>query len=222
MIIQIYEISSVNEAVQISGVGADHIGLVVGNIGYENEVRPYKAREIILGVPKNKKSVLMVLSNDLNEIRETIKGTEPNILHIAANLEEISPDQIILIKKEFPNLELMRTIPVIGEESVVAAMMYDGLYDYFQLDTKDNESGKIGVTGKTHDWEISRKIVESVKTKVILSGGLGSGNVEEAIKIVKPYGVNSKTKTDKIGGKEKDLIKVKTFVEKVRLVNQKI
>ncbi len=218
MIVQICEITSVNEAVQISGVGADYVGLVVGNIGYANEVRPYKAREIILGIPKNKKSVLLVLSNNVNEIVDTIKETEPNILHISSNLEDILPDQIEQIRKSFPTLEIMRTIPVIGEESVVAAMMYDGLYDYFQLDTKDKVTGKIGTTGKTHDWQISKKIVESVKTRVILSGGLGIDNVEEAMNIVKPYGVNSKTKTDKIGINEKDLIKVKNFIEKAKSI----
>lgn len=53
---------------------------------------------------------------------------------------------------------------------------------------------QIGALGVTHDCSISRKIVESARTAVIL--GLGSDNVVEAIRIVGPAGVDSKTRTD--------------------------
>jgi phosphoribosylanthranilate isomerase len=59
---------------------------------------------------------------------------------------------------------------------------------------------------------VSRKIVESVTIPVILAGGLGPDNVAEAISCVKPFGVDSKTKTDKTGSHEKDIEKVKEFV----------
>ncbi len=215
-LIQIYEITNVNEAIRIAGIGADHIGVTVGDGSYQNEVRPFRAKEIFLSLPKEKKGIARTFSPDPHIIGNIIRQSEPDILHIAANIEDLMPNQIDNLKKEFPSTEFMRTIPVVGEESVVAAMMYDSLYDYILLDTKDDKLGQIGSTGKTHDWSISTKIVESITTKVILAGGLGADNVEEAIKKVKPYGVMSKTKTDKIGGREKDLIKVKMFVDKVK------
>ena len=46
---------------------------------------------------------------------------------------------------------------------------------------------------------ISRRIVELVRTPVILAGGLGPDNVAEAILVVRPAGVDSKTKTDQSG-----------------------
>jgi phosphoribosylanthranilate isomerase len=110
----------------------------------------------------------------------------------------------------------MRTIPVIDESSIDLAREYDGIADYLLLDTFKKE--QIGATGQIHNWQISKKIVESVKTPVILAGGLGPDNVEEAIKIVKPTGVDSKTKTDKTNGKGKDLEKVKKFVLKAKSI----
>jgi phosphoribosylanthranilate isomerase len=48
----------------------------------------------------------------------------------------------------------------------------------------------LGGTGETHDWAISRQIVERCPLPVFLAGGLSSANVEEAIRTVKPFGVD--------------------------------
>lgn len=46
---------------------------------------------------------------------------------------------------------------------------------------------------------------------MILAGGLGPDNVQEAIRSVQPAGVDSKTKTDSEGTHSKDLVKVEAF-----------
>ena len=53
----------------------------------------------------------------------------------------------------------------------------------------------IGASGQTHDWNIDAEIVKSVNAKVIEAGGLGPDNVADAIKKIRPYGVDSLTKT---------------------------
>ena len=64
----------------------------------------------------------------------------------------------------------------------------------------------------TNDWNIDREIVEKVSIPVILAGGLGPENVEDAIKAVHPDGVDSLTKTsDKENG-----VLVRKNIEKVR------
>ena len=68
----------------------------------------------------------------------------------------------------------------------------------------------------THDWTISRRIVEAVHIPVILAGGLGPDNVAEAIRTVRPAGVDSKTKTDRDGSNAKDLDRVRRFHEAAR------
>ena len=75
----------------------------------------------------------------------------------------------------------------------------------------------VGATGKTHDWEISRQIVEAVDIPVILAGGLTRENVSEAIRIVSPAGVDSNTATNLPNNPvEKDMERVRRFVEAVR------
>jgi phosphoribosylanthranilate isomerase len=71
----------------------------------------------------------------------------------------------------------------------------------------------IGALGVTHDWSISRRIAQLVRTPVILAGGLAPDNVAEAIDVVRPAGVDSKTKTDQDGSHRKDLDRVRRFNE---------
>ena len=47
-----------------------------------------------------------------------------------------------------------------------------------------------GGTGKVHDWSISRRIVAAVPLPVFLAGGLTPENVGEAIRTVRPFGVD--------------------------------
>jgi phosphoribosylanthranilate isomerase len=76
---------------------------------------------------------------------------------------------------------------------------------------------QIGGLGRTHDWSISRRIVDEVGVPVILAGGLDADNVVAAIAAVRPAGVDSKTKTDRADGNGKDLDKVRRFVTAAKL-----
>jgi phosphoribosylanthranilate isomerase len=212
MIIQIYEVNNPLEAQQIAVCGVDHIGVVVGKGDFPREVSIEQAREIFDSLLKDKKRVALSLSNELEYIVKIVRNANPDILHLGAALELLSPHDVQILKDNFPLLKIMRSIPVTGEERIKAAQEYDGIADYLLLDSHNPGDKQIGALGKTHDWTISRKIVASVKTPVILAGGLGPDNVLEAIQTVHPAGVDSKTKTDRSDGDGKDIEKVKEFV----------
>jgi phosphoribosylanthranilate isomerase len=107
----------------------------------------------------------------------------------------------------------MRSIPVIGPESIELAKSYDGVADLLLLDSHEPGDRQVGALGPTHDWTISRQIVASVRVPVILAGGLGPDNVAAAIAAVRPAGVDSKTLTDRDDGSHrKDLHRVREFV----------
>jgi len=108
---------------------------------------------------------------------------------------------------------LMRSIPIVDEASIALARSYEGIADFLLLDSHRESDRQIGALGVTHDWSISRRIVEAVKIPVILAGGLGPNNVAEAIRAVRPAGVDSKTKTDRDGSHQKDLDRVRRFQE---------
>ena len=216
MIVQIYETQNCEEAKKLVEAGVDHIGVLVGNGEYPRELGLEQAKDIFRCVTGHAKRVVLSLSKHLQAIAEIVKKTNPDILHLGTIPESLSPEDVQTLKKQFPNLKIMRSIPVNDEESVELAKQYDGVADYLLLDTQKKDDTQVGATGETHDWSISKKIVESVGAPVILAGGLGPDNVAIAVAVVKPFGVDSKTKTDKMGSHEKEIETVREFVNRAK------
>ena len=115
------------------------------------------------------------------------------------------------IRSALPDILIFSVVHVIDEHSVDTALGYEGLADYILLDSGKPSKGVLGGTGEVHNWNLSRIIVERLKTPVFLAGGLNPGNVAEAIFSVKPYGVDlcSGLRTND----ELDPIKLNTFIE---------
>jgi len=213
MIVQIYEASNPEEAKQLTSLGVDHVGVLVGTGKFPRELNFEEAKKIFKALPKEAKGVALTLDWKTENIIRLIEEAEPDILQIGTFLENFLLKDVQELKNRFPDLKIMRAIPVVDEEIIKIAKSYDGIADFLLLDSYKKGDSAIGATGKPHDWAISQKIVETVKIPVILAGGLGPDNVGEAIEKVRPAGVDSKTKTDRVIGEGKDLEKVKEFVK---------
>jgi phosphoribosylanthranilate isomerase len=133
------------------------------------------------------------------------------------------------IIKEKTNIPIIKTlfIPLHGEDSGGKALNMNSVssllekvnlleetevVDSILLDTA--KSGKPGGTGCVHDWALSRRISEQTRLPLILAGGLKPENVQEAIRAVSPYAVDTASGVETRG--KKDAIKIKSFIEKVR------
>lgn len=49
---------------------------------------------------------------------------------------------------------------------------------------------ELGGTGRIHNWDLSKKIRESIKIPLFLAGGLNKENVKQAIDYVQPFGLD--------------------------------
>jgi phosphoribosylanthranilate isomerase len=78
-------------------------------------------------------------------------------------------------------------------------------------------SSILGGTGETFDWQNERKRIEEIASlgRVIVAGGLTPDNVPEAMRILKPWGVDVSSGVESKPGK-KDTAKVQAFVAAVR------
>ena len=218
VIVQIYEVSSTDEAAALSRLGVDHVGVLVGDGAFPREQSIEDAKKILAAIATPSKGSVLSLSTDLRLIRRVVSALRPPILHLGAAADLLLPSHVATLKIEFPDLTIMRSIPVVGPESVALAAAYDGVADLLLLDSHTAGDKQIGALGITHDWDLDRRIVEEVRIPVIIAGGLGPQNVADAIASVRPAGVDSKTKTDKEDGSHtKDLAKVKRFLEAARL-----
>jgi phosphoribosylanthranilate isomerase len=217
MLVQIYEISSPEEAIALGGLGVDHIGVLVGEGEFPRERTIDQARLIFSAIPASSKGVALLLSADVRFIEHVISELKPTILHLGASTDLLTPSTVRELKKQCRSLTVMRSIPVVGEESIAIAKSYDGVADMLLLDSHRAGDRQIGALGITHSWEIDRKIVESVRIPIFIAGGLGPDNVIDAIRTVQPAGVDSKTKTDRDDGSHtKDLQKIRRFVTQAK------
>ncbi len=212
MLVQIYEVQNPEEALAVARLGVDHIGVLVGDGRFPRELSPARAKAIFAAVPPGAKRVALSLSADLEEVVRIVEETHPDIIQIQAAIEDFSVAMTRALKTRCPKTPIMRAIPVIDETSIEIAQFYEGVADLLLLDSYDPGTNQFGALGRTHDWRLSRRIVESTGIPVILAGGLGPENVAEAIAAVGPAGVDSKTRTDRPDGTGKDLEKVRTFV----------
>lgn len=211
MLVQIYETGSAEEARALAAAGVDHVGVLVGRGAFPRERSVAEARAIFAALPRRAKRVALSLSPDLGEIARVIEQAGPDIIHLGASAERFGAAMSAEVKRGYPGVRLMRSIPVVDEASIAFAKAHERIADFLLLDSHAPGDAQIGALGRTHDWRISRRIVETVAVPAILAGGLGPENVAEAIRAVRPAGGDSKTMTDVPGTHAKNIEAVRAF-----------
>jgi phosphoribosylanthranilate isomerase len=252
LIVQIYEIQTPTEAEIILELGVDHIGSVV--LSETEWKNPEIYDTVRLAQSAGCRSSLIPLFNTFDQpesVRQVLRYYQPDIIHFCDSLSDgmgirdVCRKMIDLqkiVKKEFPEIAIMRSIPIAQSEfahqvpTFELAVLFETVSDYFLTDTLIVESaaplapstteqpvsGFIGITGRTCNWEVARQLVENTRIPVILAGGISPENVEESLTLVRPAGVDSCTGTNAIDdcGQsirfKKDPEKVKRLVEAVR------
>lgn len=96
------------------------------------------------------------------------------------------------LNTHLPDTKIVQVIHVIDESSIEDALRISNDVDALLLDSGNPSlSTKIlGGTGNTHDWSLSRKIVEQSPIPVFLAGGLRARNVKQAMEEVQPFGLD--------------------------------
>lgn len=216
MVVQIYSMTSVTDAVATADAGADLIGMVIAEPDVVPEaIGPDLARSILAAIHPRARGVALSLSDDRDEICATVDAVRPDILHVAAR--EIEPEDCAWIRRRIAPVMLMRAIAVRAGETLTEADAHQDCVDYLMLDSGAKGRPFAGATGETHDWSISRAVVERSRVPVILAGGLSADNVAAAIAAVRPWGVDSFTHTDVPGRRgKKDPARVRAFVTAAR------
>ncbi len=115
-------------------------------------------------------------------------------------VDELEKREYQMLRNELPNVKLVQVIHVIDENSVKEAIEISKYVDAILLDSGNpNLSVKeLGGTGRTHNWDLSRKIRNSISIPLFLAGGLNKDNVRQAIEAVQPFGLDlcSSVRTD--------------------------
>jgi len=96
------------------------------------------------------------------------------------------------IREAIPHVKLVQVIHVLDEKAVQEAIEISEWVDAILLDSGNpNLSTKVlGGTGKTHNWDLSKKIRENISIPTYLAGGINKDNIRNAIEHVQPYGID--------------------------------
>jgi phosphoribosylanthranilate isomerase len=207
------------EALAVIEAGVDHIGVTPSAIGLPGEIDIPTARAIVDATAGRAVRVALSVERDLDAIVAMTTAVGPDVLHLCGEVGEVTPDDVAALRARLPGVRIMQAISVAGPEAVQTALDYQHVADYLILDTKAPDVQGVGASGRTHDWTISRAIVERSRVPVILAGGLSPENVAEAIRAVRPWGVDSLTHTNQPLGNgrfRKNLARVAQFVTAAR------
>ena len=204
---------SIEDAKMSIDAGADIIGILVGQEHTSNDfVDKYTAKKIA-DFAKGKCDISLVTHlTNADEIIELTKFIGNNVIQLHSDIEEIEVEKI---KKEFPNVKLVRLIHVSAEGKICTDYKKIKYADYYLLDSFNLKTNQVGGTGLTHDWNKSGELIRILDKPTFLAGGLNPNNVADAIKQANPYGVdvNSGCKNDN-GIKDKE--KVKLFIKNAK------
>jgi phosphoribosylanthranilate isomerase len=220
VIVQIYEIQTPAEADQMIALGVDHVGSVLVS---RTAWRQPPIRDTVRGVQAaGRVSSLIPLFSDFDGVARALDYYRPNIVHFCDALPIGAGTQGRLagfiacqqrVREAFPEIRIMRSIPVPpdgrgrSDDVLRLARAFEAVCDYFLIDTLmapaadgagDHEpvKGFVGITGRTCNWEIARRLVAATALPVILAGGLSPKNVAGGIRRVQPAGVDSCTLTN--------------------------
>lgn len=189
MKVKICCIQNLEEAELALRYGASEIGLVSKMPSGPGVIDDAHIKSITLAF-KGKLSVCLLSAEIQTEsiVKQAMDFGIDSIQMVDYPQEKVYND----LKKALPHITFIQVIHVQDESSIDLAERYATYADCILLDTgrPDLETKVLGGTGKTHNWDISRRIVERIDKPVFLAGGLHSNNVGKAIKQVGPYGVD--------------------------------
>ena len=182
-------ISSIEEAQLAIGLGANAIGLVSEMPSGPGVISEQGIKEIINQLTEPIQSFLLSSKSNAEDFAKQIVYTGANTLQI---VDYIETPVYELLRDLLPGITLVQVIHVLSEQDISRALSLENHIDMVLLDSGNPNAAtkSLGGTGSTHDWEISRQIVDELSIPVFLAGGLNHKNVAEAIETVKPYGVD--------------------------------
>jgi phosphoribosylanthranilate isomerase len=187
--IKICCISSSDEARIAVRLGASALGLVSAMPSGPGPIEEALIAEIARTIPPGIASFLLTSRTSADEIIAQQRRCGTNTLQL---VDEVEPGTYQALKRALPGISVVQVIHVVDEASVAEAMAATSHADALLLDSGRPKAAikELGGTGRVHNWEISRAIVEGSTIPVYLAGGLNAGNVGEAIDVVRPFGVD--------------------------------
>lgn len=204
-------------------LGADAVGFVFAPSS--RRVTPEQAGEITARLTGDGERIGVFHALELDALRNAVRvaGLTGVQLH-----GEGDPALAGQLRAEFgPGLSIAQTLHWVldGGDSAqellrkVAAIQAAGHVDRILVDSKVGSA--LGGTGRTFDWSAAEALFAGAGLPMIVAGGLGPGNVTDAIERLKPWGVDVASGVEREPGK-KDPERLRQFISYARTAGENL
>lgn len=206
--VKICGVTNLPDAQIAEEAGADYIGVLVEVATSPRSVSPETAAEITshLSVP----GVLLLMHPSLERAKALVDVVAPDAVQL------LGPDtgEDVLALRQALGIPVWKSLhlPPRGEHSTSSAeALARAAREYAEagaelivLDTKAvvGEETLYGGTGRVHDWTVARELVMHSPLPVLLAGGIGPNNVRQALRTVRPFGVDLSSRVELAVGKK--------------------
>jgi len=204
--IKVCGITNLGDALLATALGADSLGFNF----YPKSARyilPETACAIIRNLPESVTAIGVFVNEDIATIKRI--AAEANLAAIQLHGDEV-PDYVKEVWHK-TSLEIIKAFRV-GPDFDLAAV---GDCPAHAILLDSYSARERGGTGKTFEWKIAHEVQCSTKAAVYLAGGLSDENVAQAIREVRPFGIDVCSGVEFEPGK-KDAEKMKRFFAAVR------
>ena len=199
--IKICGITNEADAAAAVRAGADALGFIF----YADSPRcvaPERAAEIVAGLPPFVVPVGVFVNAAAGDVDDICEAAGIQVVQLHGDETPGFCEALAGLKR--PVIKAFRVRDASWRSDAAAYPVGAVLLDTFAED-------RYGGTGTTFDW----RLVEGSPHRVILSGGLNPDNVAEAVRSVRPYGVDTGSGVEREPGR-KDHGKIRAFVEAAR------
>jgi phosphoribosylanthranilate isomerase len=187
--IKICCIASIAEAERAIAHGANALGLVSAMPSGPGVIDERVIGEVAAWAGGRARTFLLTSRTDPHAIAEQVESLRPESVQL---VDALPSGAHALLRRLIPGTRLVQVIHVRSESDVDEALALAPLVDEILLDSGDPAAPvrELGGTGRTHDWRLSRRIVEGAGKPVWLAGGLRAENAREAVAAVGPHGLD--------------------------------
>ncbi len=204
--VKICGITNAEDAVTAVEAGADALGFVFYRES-PRYIQPQVVSRIVASLPPFILGVGVFVNEDIKKVRDLMD-------RCGLALAQLHGDEDAAYCEGLGR-PVLRGIRLRDRGSLLSMAEYRGraLVRGFVVDAFSDSA--YGGTGLVADWTLAAEAAQAAK--VLLAGGLTPENVGEAIRYVKPYGVDVSSGVEASPGK-KDPAKIQAFIRAVSLV----
>jgi phosphoribosylanthranilate isomerase len=183
-------IESVEEARLAVQLGASALGLVSAMPSGPGVIDEEAITRIAATVPPGVATFLLTSETSVAAIVDQQRRCGATTIQVCDRLTE---GTLADLKGELPGIGVVSVVHVVDDDAVNEAVAAAVEADAILVDSGRPGAAvkELGGTGRVHDWGVSARIREAIAPRPLyLAGGLRPTNVGEAIRAVRPFGLD--------------------------------